>query len=142
METLTVRRGLKKHRVLIYDNIDELPIENFAQLEKNLIIEGGVGATIADFNARIQVVSQFISSGHKQKAINELNNMRNLFWNITQDVRPDMDAFSCLVFTINGEERKATESGIESTTKLLKEIGATKKMIDMRHDLKKKSMIN
>ena len=138
MEEIKYRKGLKRHKILIYDNIDELPIGNFAQLEKNLIIESGVGAGLSDFSARINSIAQFISSDHKEKAINELNNMRNLFWNATNDIRPDFDAFSCLVHSIDGVERIASESGIEKTTEVLKLIGATKKIIDYRHRIKKK----
>ena len=142
MEIIKFRNGIKRHTVELYENIDEMPIINFAQLEKNLIIESGVGANLKDFEVRLEIMSQFISSGHNKKAINEINNMRNLFWNITNEIRPDMDAYSCFVHTINGEKRQNTEDGIEKTTKMLKEIGFTKKMIDHRHDLKKKCKIN
>jgi len=64
--------------------------------------------------------------------------MRNLFWNITQNIRPDMDAYSCLVSTINDKERKCTDSGIEATTQLLKDIGYVKKFIDEKDVIKKK----
>lgn len=138
METIKHRKGLKTYCVELYENIDEMPIENFAQMEKNLIIEGGVGSSIGDFDIRLQTMAQFISSGHKEKAMNEMNNMRNLFWNITQDIRPDMDAYSCFVATINGKETKCTESGIKRTTDVLKEIGFTKKMIDEKDGIKKK----
>lgn len=138
METVKFRKGISFHEILIYDNIDELPIDNFAQMEKNLLIESGVGASLADFSERIKAASQFISSDHKEKAYNELNNMRNLFYNINNGIRPDFDAFSCLVYSIDGVERTATESGIEKTTEVLKLIGATKKIIDSRLHIKKK----
>ena len=138
MKVIKHRKGLKTYNIELYDNIDEMPIQNFAQLEKNLIIEGGVGASIGDFDLRFSSLVQFISSGHKEKAMNEVNNMRNLFWNITNDIRPDMDAYSCMIATINGEERKCTEHGIEATTQLLKDIGYTRKHVIEKDEIKKK----
>ena len=139
MKIIKHRKGLKVHRIELYDNIDEIPIINFSQLEKNLIIESGVGASIQDFDQRLNHLTQFISTNHKDKALNEINNMRNLFWNVTNEIRPDMDAFSCLVESIDGEVVNTSDSGIERTTKKLKEIGFTKKMIDQRNEIKKKN---
>ncbi len=138
MEIIKFRKGIKKYIIELYENIDEMPIMNFAELEKNLIIEGGVGSNINDFDVRLQKISQFISSGHDKKAMNEINNMRSLFWNITHEIRPDMDAYSCFVATINGKETKCTEAGIKQTTNFLKDIGFTKKMIDEKDRIKKK----
>lgn len=138
MEVIKFRKGLKYHTLEIYDDIDEIPINNFAHLEKNLLIEGGVGVTIGDFDSRLELMIQFITTGHKDKALNEVNNMRNLFWNITEKVRPDTDAFSCLLHKIDGKVRVASDSGISQTSEILQLIGATKEMIDKRRSIKKK----
>jgi len=138
METIKHRKGIKNYRIELYENIYEMPIENFAQMEKNLIIESGVGSTITDFDTRLQTLAQFVSSGHTEKGMNEINNLRNLFWNITQNITPGTDAYSCFVATINGKEVKCTESGIKETSGLLKRIGYTKKMIDQKNSIKKK----
>lgn len=138
METIKHRKGLKNHIIELYDSIDEMPIENFVQMEKNLIIEGGVGDNIGDFDNRLGLLNQFVSTGHKQKALNEINNMRNLFYNITNEVRPGMEAYSCLVYKIDGKEMSCTNSGVDKTTEILMKIGYTKKMIDHKDDIKKK----
>lgn len=138
MKIIKHRKGLKVHTIELYENIDEMPIQNFAQLEKNLIIESGVGTSINDFDVRFEKLLQFNSSGHKDKVSNEVNNIRNLFYNITNEIRPDTDAYSCLVSTINGKKTECTESGVAKTSKFLNDIGVTKAMIDEKGSIKKK----
>ena len=75
---------LKRAEVTLYDSITEMPITKFMALQECMLIDTGVGSTIADFDKRLAEITIPIQAGDKLKSMAEIENMRILFWNITQ----------------------------------------------------------
>ena len=138
MKIITHWHKLNRHKIEVYENDDEMPIENYVQLQKNYLIAAGVGVTIGDFDSRLQSLSKYVVGEDKSKSANEINNMRNLFWNIINKETPTIDAFSCVVKSINGKDVNSNESGIEKTTKRLMDMKFTMNHIHKAMDIKKK----
>lgn len=148
METIKINYGYKRiwHKpwkkliktdeVVIYNNDDELPIENFIQLQKNYLIAAAVGVTINDFDVRLKTLNEHVSGGNKKKAKNEINNLRNLFYNVMYLENPTLDALSCIVHSINGKKMECTESGIARTSEMLSlmeiPMGEVKKVFEVK----------
>ena len=75
---------LKRTTVSLYDSIQELPITKFMAAQDCILVESAVGSTIADFDKRLAEMTIPIQAGDKVKAMACVENMRALFWNITQ----------------------------------------------------------
>ena len=75
---------LKRANITLYDSITEMPITKFMALQECMLIDTGVGSTIADFDKRLAEITIPIQAGDKLKSMAEVENMRILFWNITQ----------------------------------------------------------
>lgn len=128
---------LRRYKIEVYDDIEDLPIERYIKFQKNQLIANEVGTDITDFDRLLQKLIQFITTGHKDKSMVEVNNLRNLFYNVSNDIDVETDSFSCLVKSINGQEYGSSESEITRITNTLYRIGLTKRLIKGL-DIKKK----
>ena len=52
-----------KHKVRIYESIDELPMERFHRYNKYLLIDAGLGSDISTLDAHIEKTRQNTGSG-------------------------------------------------------------------------------
>lgn len=129
--------NFRRHTIEIYDDIEDLPVERYIKYQKNQLISNEVGADITDFDRLLQKLIQFINTGHKNKSLIEVNNLRNLFYNVSNEIDVESDAFSCLVKSINDHEYGHSESEITRITGKLRRIGFTRRMIK-GIDVKKK----
>ena len=142
MIEVKLRKGLKHHKVMMYDSIDNMPIVLFSKMQKYQIVESGIGANIADFDQHFEKTVDFLKHDKKDKAINELSNIRHLFWHSLNEVDPSHLAFCCLVYSIDGKEiTDHSEQSLEEIREKLSSIGLTEKLI-RENELKKKSMTN
>lgn len=92
-----------RRKVLLYDSIDDLPLENWHKINKYMLIEAGVGSTLLDFDERIKGSLIHLKAGNLDKAATEINNMRQLFLFLTNEMSVAHLAFACLVHSIDGE---------------------------------------
>lgn len=142
MSDITIRKGLKKHVISLYDGIENLPIVLFSKIQKFQLIENGIGNTIGDFDKHFEQIIDFLKHDKKDKAIKELSNTRHLFWHSLNEVNPSHLGFCCLIKSINGKEIKDySDRSLEKIKDKLSEIGLTQKLLQ-EQDLKKKSMTN
>lgn len=98
---VTVKIG--KHTVEAYDSIEELPIARFHRYQKYLLIDAGVGADIASFDARIERTRRYMMAGDAENAGKELMNLRQSVNLIQNGVNPKHLAFCALVYKIDGK---------------------------------------
>lgn len=123
----------------LYDEIDKLPIERFKEFNKYLMIDGGIGGDMESVDGHIVNLMQFIRRKDEDKAIQELNNMRQNYYFIIERINPEMNAFCTLVKTING--KPYDDLSDEGMTKLQSELskkGLTiGKMRGWLHEVKK-----
>ena len=52
-----------KHRVRLYDSIDDLPMERFHRYNKMLLIDAGLGSDISAMDAHVEKVVRFMRGG-------------------------------------------------------------------------------
>ena len=142
MIEVKIKKGLRTHKISLYDSIENMPIVLFSKMQKYQMVESGIGANIGDFDNHFENVIEFLKHDKKDKAIKELGNIRHLFWHSLNEVDPSHLSFCCLVHSINGAEiTDYSESSLEKIREKLSEIGFTQKLI-RENDLKKKSMMN
>lgn len=92
-----------KHIIELFDNIEELPITRFHKYQKYLLIDSGIGGTIADFDKHIEKVRRYLSKNNIQMAERELANLRQNVFMIQSGIMPKHMAFACLVNSIDGK---------------------------------------
>ena len=142
MNDVTIRKGLRKHTIRLYDSIANLPIVLFSKIQKYQLIEQGIGSTIGDFDKHFEQAINFLKHDEKDKTVKELSNIRHLFWHGLNEVNPSHLGFCCLVQSINGKEiTDYSDKSLEEIKKKLSDIGLTQKLLQ-EFDLKKKSMTN
>ncbi len=133
MTEFTLRRGLHKTRVKLYDNIDQLPIERFNKANKYWMLHDNIGSSIADFDAN-HFNKLVLLAGDKDKTIAELHNLRILVHNIQNEINVEHLSFACLVSEVDGKpQNDLSENALNNLLKRLSDAGLTQEM------LKKKS---
>lgn len=112
---------LNKHKVVFYDNIEDLPISQFHRYGKYLLVEGGIGDNIADIDAHITRIAEFLGRDNA-KAHQELLNLRRCLYNVATEQDVSHKAVLCLVRSVDGEEWKDfSDSGIHELYLKLRE---------------------
>lgn len=125
---------LKKTRVKLYDNIDQLSIERFNKANKYWMLHDNIGSSISDFDLN-HYNKLILLAGDKQKCIAELNNLRILIYNIQNEINVEHLSFACLVHSIDGElQTDLDEDSLNKVLKRLSDKGLT------QENLKKKLM--
>jgi hypothetical protein len=133
-----------KHNFLVlemYDSIEELPITRFQLFNKYLLMDSGIGSSIADVDNHINKVISFIGVDN-QKAKVEVLNMRQNIAMVMANVSPEMNCFVVMIKTINGvatTDSDMTEEGIQQVIKTLSKRSVPYKFLkDVLSAIKKK----
>lgn len=92
-----------RHELQIYDNIEQLPIVRFHKYQKLLLIDAGVGSTIADFDVHVEKAMRYINAKNHDSALKELQNLRQLVYFMQAATNPKLLSFVPLVASIDGE---------------------------------------
>lgn len=132
MTEVTIKKHLlaKTHSMLLYDSINNLPAHQFSKMQKYQMIERGIGSNISEFDVHLEKVSEFLKHNETNKAIQELKNMRQLFWHTLNEVDPSHLAFCCQIHSIDGEIiTDYSEKSLEDMRKRLSDYGLTQKII-------------
>ena len=96
-----------KHVIKLYDSVDELPIGAYQRYNKFLLIDAGIGSSVDDFDAHIVKLAKLIGNNEREKAMQELQNMRQNLFMINSKVSPKYLAFAALVYSIDGKKVEA-----------------------------------
>ena len=108
-----------KHKVEIYDSIDELPIKRFHKFNKYLLVDAGVGSDLNDINEKIAKIMRYVDRSDKVNARIELENLRQAMYLVTQETNLKHLAFMVLVKSIDGKEiTDLSDEGIRATQKV------------------------
>ena len=144
MIELQLGKGIfkKSHKVLLYDSIENLPVYLFSKMQKYQMIENGIGKNIAEFDTHLKTTIEYLTHDKKEQAIQELTNMRHLFWHSLNEVDPSHLSFCCMVHSIDGQiVTDYSEPQLEKMRKQLSDYGLTQKIL-AKQAVKKKSMTN
>lgn len=126
------------HVVEIYDAIDELPIVRFHKYQKYLLVDSGIGATIQDFDKRIEKMRRYCMKQDSEKTQKELENLRQCVFMIQNGLSPRHLAFACLVFSIDGTQ--CVDISDDALTKIVETFAnaPVKDLTDQLDSVKKK----
>jgi hypothetical protein len=134
MRELILHKGLRRTKLMLYTDIDQLPAERFSKVNKFWMLNDELGNSFEDID-RIHITRIAMSLNDKEKAKNVLDNMRVLIHNIINEVNPESLAFACMIHSIDGQEiTDLSDENLKKTIKYLSERGLT---IDI---LKKKQL--
>jgi hypothetical protein len=133
MKELILYKGLKKTRLLLYTDIDQLSAERFSKINKYWMLDDELGNSFEDID-KIHITRILLSLDDKDKARRVVDNLRVLIHNIINEVNPESLAFMCLIHSIDGEELiDLSEDNLKAKLKLLSDRGL------MYVELKKKT---
>lgn len=93
-----------KHKLKIYDSIEELPVVRHHKFNKLMLIDAHIGSDISDFDAHLERVFRYIGSGKNDLAQKELMILRQNVFFIQTEVSPKYLAFAALIHTLDGVE--------------------------------------
>jgi len=119
MKELIIKKGVKRTRIKIYDDIDKLPISRFMLANKYWMLHDSIGSSITDFDTNH--FNRFaLIAGDKEKTLKELQNFRILVYNLMNEINVQHLSFACLIHSVN--EREITDLSEESLKRLLNEL--------------------
>ena len=129
MIDVILKKGIKRTRVVIYSDIENMPINRFSKFNKYLMIESNVGSDLSDFTNN-HLAKIYRVAGDKDKTITTANNMRQLFEFIVKEVNVSSLAFGVLVHSVNGAPNEdLTEETLKGLVVNLGNAGLTNKTL-------------
>ncbi|MEX0598815.1 MAG: hypothetical protein WD512_20190 [Candidatus Paceibacterota bacterium] len=134
-----------KTEVVLYDDIDNLPIENYFKAKELWYIESQTAKDPADIVNKYAKLSEFLKKDLNKEARKELTLIINSHINHLNSIDHESLALACFIHSINGAKIDFTKSN-EDLKKIvlnLSENGLTYEMVKTQiEDLKKKYMPN
>jgi hypothetical protein len=103
MRELILKKGLSKTRLMIFDDIEQLPVERFNKANKFWMLSDNLGNSFEDID-KVHLSKFFLIADDKEKLLKEVNNLRVLVYNIISETHPDQLAFAALVHSVDGRE--------------------------------------
>jgi hypothetical protein len=120
-----IKKLFKRTKVVVYDDIEQLTIDRFNKINKYWMLHDNIGSTFQDIDNN-HISKLMLITDNKDKLVKELENLRILVFNITNEVNPTHLAFGCLVHSINDEVNEdLSEEGIRKVLKKLNNAGLT-----------------
>ena len=133
---------LLRHRIKLYDNIDELPIKNYNLVNQYALIDYEIGHTLEDVNKHFGKMDTFMSSQKWDEAVQARKNLHQTFWNMINGTNFPALQFGCFIQSIDGKViEDYSKEGIEGLYNKLDglDMGTVKSTLA---ELKKKSKRN
>jgi len=94
---------LGKHKLKIFDSIEELPISRHHKFSKLVLIDAHIGAELSDFDAHAERIVRYIRSEKNDLAIREISNLRQNVFFVQSEISPKYLAFAALVYSVDGK---------------------------------------
>lgn len=127
MQEIIVKKGLRRTIVVLFDDIEQMPIPRFNKLNKLWMLNDSIGSSISDFDAKhFSNFITFIKTKELDKLAKQLENFRILVFNIQNEINIEHLSFACMVHSIDGEEMTdISDSGLKRTLDRLGLAGLT-----------------
>jgi len=131
------------HKIVLFDSIENLPINRFQAFQVALSIDSGIGGDMESVGSHITMLGKYITSDKKEEALQQLANFQQSLIFVISNINPKHNAFACLVHSIDGQERTdISESGIKETLEILaKQKFTAGKIGQLLNTLKKKIIV-
>jgi hypothetical protein len=132
--------NFRQMKLKLYNGIDEMPMQRYMMFQKYALIDSGVGSSLQDFDTHITTALGYIQLDDKQKAAQELQNLRQNIVFIIDKISPKHYSFIALIHSINGKEigYLSDDSLMEIHQRLLKASAKEEEVDDRINDFKKK----
>lgn len=132
------RIELEGHKLDIFDSIDDMPIARFHRFSRNLLVESGIGGTVADVDRHLMRTIEFLKSNDSKSAIKELENLRQGVHLVENGISPKGLAFASIVYAIDGET--VTDLTDDNLVKIMERLGSmtVRELSQLIEEVKKK----
>lgn len=121
MKELVLTKGLKKTKVLLYTDIDQMPVEVFQKANKYWMFDDRLGGSIEDIDKK-HLSKIVLVAGDKEKTIDAVEKLRNLIYNVLDEVNVESMAFAATIHSIDGKE--VTDRSDENLRVIIRELSA------------------
>jgi len=129
MKELVLRKGLRTTRVLLYSDIDQMPVDVFQRANKYWLFDDRLGSSIEDIDKK-HLSKLVLVAGDKEKTIDAVEKLRTLIYNILDEVNVESMAFACLVHSIDGEDiTDRSDENLQKIIKYLSDKGLTNELL-------------
>lgn len=109
--------------VEIYDNIEEMPVTRWHKYQKYSIIDSGIGCDLQSVDAHITRAATFYKRGETDKAITELENLRQNIFFIQNETDLHLLSCACLIKSIDGKPcDDLTDEGLQRVIDTLTDV--------------------
>ena len=114
---------LGKHKVMLYNSIDELPIVRFHRYNKMLLVDAGLGSDLSAIDGHIERAVRFIQNDRHKEAATEMENIRQTIYTVLQGMNPKHLSFAALVKEIDGKAcDDISDDGLKRTLEILGDV--------------------
>lgn len=108
------------HKVTYYETISELPITRYHVYNKMLLVDSGIGSTIADFDNHCDRLVAYLHRNEMENAYKEIDNIRQNIYLIQSALSPKHLAFAAIIKEVDGVERNdITDAGLKETLAMI-----------------------
>ena len=129
MTEIVLKKGIRRTRVLLYDDIEQMPIDRFNKVNKYWMLHDNIGSSIDDFDKN-HYGKLLMLLEDKKKLQKQLENFRILVYNVMTEINVEHLSFACLIHSINGKELEdVSEKGLKETLKELSNLGLTQEIL-------------
>ena len=129
MTEIVLKKGLKRTKVLLYDDIEQMPIDRFNKANKYWMLNDSIGSSISDFDKN-HYGKLLMLLDDKKKMQKQLENFRILVYNIMTEINVEHLSFACLIYSVNGKEvEDLSEKGLKKTLSELSRLGLTQEVL-------------
>lgn len=111
------------HELVLFDSIQELPIDRFQMYNLNLMLDAGIGSDLNAYNKHVNMIVQFINAGDKESAVKQLRNKQQSVHFIINKNSPEYSSFVALIYSIDGKELTEKDLTDEGVKKIIDQLG-------------------
>ena len=97
------KQKIGRHVIELYDSIEEVPVNRFFTYNRMLLIDSGIGVDMGSVDEHLGMIMRFIEAGNKEKAMQEVLNMRTNIYFVTENLNPKHMSYAALVYSVDGK---------------------------------------
>lgn len=129
-------------KISLYETVKEFPIHLFAEFQKYLVQDAGIGSTMDDVTRHYSNMYRLLGASMVQEAATECYNLYQNLYMALNKINIQHICFACFVHSIHGEELlDYSETNLKATAARLGKMGLTQGHVeDVLEDFKKKIM--
>jgi len=119
MTELILRKGVRRTKVLLHNDIGQLPVSQFNNMNKLWMLHDELGSSFEDID-KVHLTKLYLSADDPAKVKKEIDNLRVLIYNILSDINPLNLSFAAMIHSIDDEE--VTDFSDENLKKIIERL--------------------